>query len=211
MIGLIKKDILLIVKNFSIVYLFTFVIVIVPIMQNPIFMLPIISLMVSLLLAAQVLITITHDESVNWGRSVSAMPINPSEEVGSKYLLALFLAIISTIIASLIGFVLYNFISLEKELVTFYVFLSFCVGLLYNSIIIPAALKFGSSKCRFVLLIFVTIPTIVAFILKSMNINVPYEKLHLGIFEMILFFLIITLIFMGGSYFISIKIKRNKV
>lgn len=66
MLGLLKKDLLLIIRSMSPIYLVSFLVVILPIAQNPSFLMPIISLMVGLLFAMQVLSTISLDEIAKW-------------------------------------------------------------------------------------------------------------------------------------------------
>lgn len=211
MIGLIKKDLFLIAKNLSPLYLASFLVVIVPITQNPTFLMPIIGLMVSLLFASQILTTLSLDESANWEKNISAMPISCSEEVASKYIVSTILALISSMIVFIVGVSTINFIKLSMDMIVFYIALSFSLGILYDIIVIPSAFKFGTAKCRFVLLIFVTLPTIIPFVLEKLNIKVNPKLFQFNISQLMSILLILVFISMIISYIISVNIQKRKV
>lgn len=208
MIGLLKKDIILIIKNVSYIYLIAVLAPIIPIIQNPNYLMIIVSLIFSLLFAAQTIQTLSLDEAINWNKIVSAMPVTIKEEIGSKYILSIFLSAISSIIIAIVGFSMYNVVHLTFQTIIFYVALGFSFGMLYNSIIIPAAYKFGTANCRFILFIFVLIPILINFGLQKLNISLQTFKLSIG--QIAFFMLILFIVLMFISYIISIRIQVKK-
>ena len=70
MIGLIKKDIYLILKNLSAVYLLAFLIVIIPATQNLEMLFPMLSFLLAMILSTQIAATMALDEKSNWKKMV---------------------------------------------------------------------------------------------------------------------------------------------
>lgn len=207
MLGLLRKDYLLIKKNISAVYLFVFVAILLPIVQNRSLMIPIISLTISLLFAMQVLQTISFDESTNWKKFILAMPLSATEITLSKYVLSLILAVLSSIMVTLIGGLLIVAFRGESSTLLFYVILSFVVGIVYNSFIIPISIKFGSHNCKYIMMFFVTLPTLIAFVLNYFNIDFQNVKIDYNLFLLAL--IIISLIISAISYYISLQISDS--
>jgi hypothetical protein len=210
MIGLMKKDILLITKSISYIYLIVIIIPIIPIIENPNYLMMIASLIISLLFALQTIQTLSLDETVNWDRTVLALPITIKEQISSKYIISIGLSLISSIIIALIGLITYNIVHTTLLTIFFYVILGFCFGILYNSIIIPAAIKFGAEKCRFVLLIFVLVPIIISFAMQKMNAHYNPESIKLTLSQAMIIMLILVIFLMFISYIISVRIQKKK-
>ena len=76
MIGLIKKDIYLILKNLSAVYLLAFLIEIIPATQNLEMLFPMLSFLLAMILSTQIAATMALDEKSNWKKMVFAMPLS---------------------------------------------------------------------------------------------------------------------------------------
>jgi len=214
MLGLIKKDLYLIMKNLSLVYLFTFAVVVVPLSQNSSMLLPMISFLVAIIFATQVATTMSLDEKSNWKKIVTAMPLLPQEIVGSKYVLTVILSAFSGVIVLVIGAIIALLIpnvSLNFKNILTYAGVCFCICALYNAIMIPATYKFGSSKSRMVLIIFVTLPTIVVAILRSLNINISLENFgSISIVKLLIFFVLLLIVVFGISFFISVRIQKKR-
>lgn len=210
MIGLIKKDFLLIFKNINFVYLIPIVMVVITSLGNPTFLIQISSMMVSLIFAFQVSVTMTLDENAKWGKNISAMPISPVQEVGSKYILSLALALSSLIPSSIIGFSLNNFIKIGTNIVIYFLILAFCIVILYSAILIPATFKFGIAKSKMILFGFVFIPTIIPFIMKALKININLETIQLNNFFVGLIVFLIMIFFILVSFYLSVQIQKKK-
>lgn len=214
MFGLIKKDLFLIVKNLSLVYLFTFVVVIPPIIQNPSMLLPTISFLVAVTLATQIASTMVLDEKSKWEKIVTGMPLSDYEVVASKYILAVLFSFFSGIIVGIIGItvtLLIPAISYSFKIILVYAVLCVCIGILYNSIMIPATYKFGSGKSRMVLIAFVTLPTLVIFVLRSMNIHINLDQLQtLSSLQLAMLLISFIILFINISFFISVRIQKKR-
>jgi hypothetical protein len=167
-------------------------------------------MLVSLLLATQILGTLGLDEMANWQRNVSAMPITPREEVLSKYLLSIIFALTSVIIVSFFGIAASHILHIEVEIVAVYVLLSFSVGLLYNAIVIPAAYKLGTGKCKYILYFFVAVPTIIPIMFNSLGIKINFEIFTNNLYILAISFLLLTLSLLFISYCISVHIRKKR-
>jgi hypothetical protein len=213
MIGLITKDLLLIIKNLSFIYFLPLLVLILPISQNPVLLMPILSIGITLLLASQVLNTFTLDENVNWQKNIMCMPVTPNGEVLSKFMLSCMLSSFSTILVFFIGIIAatYNIISIKD--IASYVILCFGGGLLYNSIVIPTAYKYGSAKCRYILYFFIIIPTALPYILSVFNFRYQLSdilakfKVLNGLLIASGFVLLIAIV----SYYISVRIRKIRI
>ncbi|WP_412030657.1 ABC-2 transporter permease [Anaerosalibacter bizertensis] len=157
----------------------------------------------------QVLQTISFDESTNWNKLTLAMLLSVSEVTLSKYLLALILAILSSIMVTLVGGLLNLIFKNTNNNLLFYIILSFSCGIIYNSFIIPIAIKFGTHNCKYIMMIFVTLPTFIAFILRHFNIKIQNIKISYTLYLLIL--LIISLIIFIISYYISLCISNRDI
>lgn len=212
MIGLIKKDIYLILKNFSVVYLLAFLIVIIPATQNPEMFFPMLSFLLAMILSTQIAATMALDEKSNWKKMIFALPLSKYVEVASKYLLSLLLGTMSAGFVFLFGVLLvYALPSLTKgwNEVIAYSGVSFCLCVLYNAIMIPATYKFGASKSRMVLLVIVAIfPTIGTLIMKKADIKLSMIALTPQTIILLCIggILIIELV----SFMISAKIRKKR-
>lgn len=212
MIGLIKKDIYLILKNFSVVYLLAFLIVIIPATQNPEMFFPMLSFLLAMILSTQIAATMALDEKSNWKKMIFALPLSKYVEVASKYLLSLLLGTMSAGFVFLFGVLLvYALLSLTKgwNEVIAYSGVSFCLCVLYNAIMIPATYKFGASKSRMVLLVIVAIfPTIGTLIMKKADIKLSMIALTPQTIILLCIggILIIELV----SFMISAKIRKKR-
>lgn len=209
MVGLLRKDFLLIVRNLSPIYLLAFVATILPVIQNPFFLMPIISMTVGLFFAFQVLTTISLDEVANWYKNITAMPLSTEQEVLSKYLLSIILSSISALIVAIVGLIAVSFLPYIKDTLILYILLSFIIGLLYNSIIIPSAFRYGSSNCKFVLFIFVSLPTVFALIVRTLNIEINLSDISISHRMFPVLILLFIVIILSVSYKITVQIKNK--
>ena len=208
MIGLIKKDIYLILKNLSAVYLLAFLIVIIPATQNLEMLFPMLSFLLAMILSTQIAATMALDEKSNWKKMVFAMPLSKYAE----YLLSLLLGIISAGFVFLFGVLFaYGLPNLTKgwDEVIAYSGVSFCICVLYNAIMIPATYKFGASKSRMVLLVIVAIlPTVGTLIMKKTGIKLSTIALTPQTIVMLCLGGILVIEFV--SFMLSIKIRKKR-
>ena len=212
MIGLIKKDIYLILKNLSAVYLLAFLIAIIPATQNSAMLFPILSFLLAVSFSTQIAVTMDLDEKSNWKKIVFAMPLSKYIEVAGKYVLSLLLAVLAAGFVFLFGLLfVYGLPSLTKgwaEIMA-YSSISFCLCVLYNAIMIPATYKFGSSKSRIVLVVFVAIlPTIGTLIMSRTGVTISMIALTPQTIVLLCFTGMFIIEFI--SFILSVKIRKKR-
>jgi hypothetical protein len=211
MIGLIKKDLMLIVKSFSVVYILAVMAPLFVIIQNKMLFMPILTMLIAFMFALQVTTTMSLDESVKWRRNVTAMPILTFHEAASKYILTLLLAILSSIIVLIFGITIgINLLSIDINTIIAYTFLCFSIVLLYNTIIIPASYRYGTAKSRYFLMLFMAIPISIPYLVKIFGLDINIEIItDLSTFWMLLGLLSFVLLLLLISLLISIKILKR--
>jgi len=209
--GLLKKDLYLIAKNLQPIMLIALFPPVFVAMQNVSLLLPILSIVIPLLFASQLSTTMGCDEEAKWRNNVTAMPISPVAEAGSKYVLILLLGFIAIVIFFLIGL-----IASGLKLVTFqnllvYTVMGLFYSLFYGFITIPTTYKYGASNSKYFFMLFVFIPTFVPVILDTLNIHIDLSwiitmnSLLLAII-VILVFLITGLI----SFGLCVKVLKER-
>ncbi|MCM3699470.1 ABC-2 transporter permease [Paenibacillus macerans] len=211
MIGLIKKDFMLIVKSISPVYLIAVAAPSFVVTQNPQYFLPILTLVIAFMFAVQVTTTMSLDENVKWRKSVTAMPITPFQEAASKYVLTLLLAIMSSLIVLVIGITIgATLFSLDIDTIIMYTFFCFSISLLYNTIVIPAAYKYGTAKSRYFLMLSMVIAMSIPYLGNLFGLNMDMVRsTDMSGFWLITRLVIFVIILLSMSLLLSIKIIRN--
>lgn len=210
MTGLLRKDFLLIVKNFSFTSFIVYVILLPSMLQNSSMVIPMLCIATSMILAFQVSLALGQDESAKWLKNVSAMPITVAQEVFSKYLLTYFIAIISIIISIVFVLISSIFLNTATESNIMFLFIAFALVVLYNSIVIPATYKLGTGKSRYILYLFVLIPTFSTLLLNSLDIKIDINLNSLN-FNFTVFLLAVSVIVLSIiSFTISLQIQKKK-
>ncbi len=162
--------------------------------------------------------TFSYDEFNKLECYCNSLPLSRKEIVKAKYILFNATSLIVLIIGILASFIIPNFI----ENTTFESIYASIIGVAFGiclviSLLIPFYYKFGSQKGR--IMLFLTIAILALLIgaitnldifnnIELMNIINSLNSLSLGMFTILL--IIITVIIMTISYYISIKIYSNK-
>ena len=162
--------------------------------------------------------TFSYDEFNKWECYCNSLPLSRKEIVKAKYILFNASSLILIILGILASFIIPNFI----ENTTFESIYASIIGVAFGiclviSLLIPFYYKFGSQKGR--IMLFLTIAILALLIgaitsldifnnIELMNIINSLNSLSLGMFTILL--IIITVIIMTISYYISIKIYSNK-
>lgn len=210
MIGLLRKDIYIIVKEFKPVQFIPLTATIAAAALNPTFFMLIFSIMIAMIFAFQVTQTMSNDESSKWARALTAMPISRQSEAGSKYLLLLLMASISTVIVFIVGLVAGAIQIVSFNMVFLYTLLGFAYVLLYGAIIIPATYKFGSENSRYVFMLFIFIPALAPLVFQSLKIDINIEWLiNMKILYLIALVMLIMMVLVLASLYISVKILKK--
>ena len=162
--------------------------------------------------------TFSYDEFNKWECYCNSLPLSRKEIVKAKYILFNASSLILIILGILASFIIPNFI----ENTTFESIYASIIGVAFGiclviSLLIPFYYKFGSQKGRIMLFLTIAILALLIGMITSldifnnielMNIINSLNNLSLGMFTILL--IIITVIIMAISYYISIKIYSNK-
>lgn len=227
MLGLIKKDLLLLKTNTKIfIGIFIFYIIFgVASDFEP----SVVTTMIAMVMGMQVLSTIQWDEQFKWNPYALTMPISRKALVISKYILSAITigtgALIG-LICTLATAAVKRLVSISNEdIFTAEIFITalvvFGIILFINALLLPAIFKFGAEKARILLIVFIGLPifiiaAIVEYILNPsipkpafVNTFIAWCSEHLlGILPVIAVVFLIAAV--AVSYMISIKIFEKK-
>lgn len=162
--------------------------------------------------------TFSYDEFNKWECYCNSLPLSRKEIVKAKYLLFNATSLIVLVLGILASIIVPNFI----ENITFESIYASIIGVAFGiclviSLLIPFYYKFGSNKGRIMLFITITILALIIGIITSLDIfnNVELmnminslNNLSIGMFTLLL--IIVTVIIMTISYYISVRIYNNK-
>ena len=162
--------------------------------------------------------TFSYDEFNKWECYCNSLPLSRKEIVKAKYLLFNASSLVVLVLGVLVSFIIPNFI----ENTTFESIYASIIGVAFGiclviSLLIPFYYKFGSQKGRIMLFLTITILALIIGIITSldifnnvelMNIINSLNNLSLGMFTLLL--VIVTVIIMTISYYISVRIYNNK-
>ena len=162
--------------------------------------------------------TFNYDEFNKWDSYCNSLPLSRKEIVKSKYILFNATSLIALILGILASFIIPSFI----ENTTFESLFASIIGVAFGiclviSLLIPFYYKFGSSKGRIMLFLCIVILALLIGAITSldifnnkelMNIINSLNNLSLGMFTLLL--IILTVIIMSISYYISVRIYKNK-
>lgn len=205
MLGLIKKDLLMIKGNLKAVGIIFVIFIGMAIFQdmNLVFL----PVFISFVLFMS---TFSYDEYNKWDSYVTTLPNGRKNVVGAKYittLLLLFASTILTIILSIAIETTRNEFDMKEMLGT--IGGSIMATVLLVSITYPIIFKFGNEKGRIAMFAVAFLGTsLFAFLLKSVKVS----KNVVLFFEQygILFLIIVLVILLFGSYLLSKRIYEKK-
>ncbi len=160
----------------------------------------------------------SYDEFNKWDCYCNSLPLSRKEIVKAKYLLFNTSSLIVLVLGILASFIIPNFVGNT----TFESIYASIIGVAFGiclviSLLIPFYYKFGSQKGRIMLFLTITILALIIGIITSldifnnvelMNIINSLNNLSLGMFTLLL--IIVTVIIMTISYYISVRIYNNK-
>ncbi len=162
--------------------------------------------------------TFSYDEFNKWECYCNSLPLSRKEIVKAKYLLFNASSLVVLVLGVLASFIIPNFI----ENTTFESIYASIIGVAFGiclviSLLIPFYYKFGSSKGRIMLFLCIVILALLIGMITSldifnnkelMNLLNCLNNLSLGMFTLLL--IIVTIIIMTISYYITVKIYNNK-
>ncbi|MEG0125636.1 MAG: ABC-2 transporter permease [Clostridia bacterium] len=210
MLGLMIKDILVILKTFQMVTLFGLLPPFIVALQNHSYFMPILAIVIPVIFASQISMTMGQDEMAHWRKNVTAMPISIEAEAGSKYLLLIVLSGLSMLVLFLASFAASLFYPLGFDTVLLFSLLGFLYALLYGLIIIPASFRYGTSSSKYVFMLFIFLPTMIPVLLHSLGVALDFTS-FLSINNSVLFLLLflVGLALCAISYRITVHVLKK--
>ncbi len=208
MLGLIKKDLLIIRSNLKILIIL-FLVYGVMALQGEMdvsFVLPFMSVVI-------MMSTFSYDTYNKWDAYVCSLPNGRKNSVSAKYLATIILLTITTIIitalAVIISYTHTKAVNFDDILMT--VFGPVFATILLQSFMYPAIYKFGVEKARIGIFIVIFGVTIIASIIaKFINFKSFFQKLDALNNYWLIIVPIIMITVLYASYKISEKIYKNK-
>lgn len=210
MLGLIKKDILLIIKSISPAYIIAIAAPSVAAFSNRQYFMFVLSITFSFLLAMQVSTTMSLDETVKWRRNVTAMPLTSADEVESKAVITILLGFLSVSFIFLLGIVGSFILKISIVEIEMYCGLGFFLVIIYNAIVIPASYKWGVSTGRYLPMILIIMPIILPYLMRLFKIKVTTSvRDSVDIYFFLICLFIFSILILSFSIMISIRILNN--
>lgn len=211
MTGLLKKDLYTIISEIS---WLNFVVLIMPVvigLSNPPMLLPMICLIISFVFSYELMLTFSSDETANFKKNISAMPMTVIQVAGSKYLLFILLTVVSLLLEFVICSLITNFFFPEYGDMMFSSLLFGLVFLIvYCAVMIPATYQFGTNKSRYILILLVLIVSLAPVVLSNFVSDFDLTALLLAP-EKIYALIFTTLLLLSAlSFFITVLILRRK-
>lgn len=208
--GLIIKD-LTYIKNYWKQYLLAFVLGLIPVSiidYDPVT----IQVIILMIFVFTFNSNFGYDDYNNWNEYALTMPISRKDIVKSKYILALIFLVAGGIFGILISIIM-NIVYKHNQNIN-EMLMTFSLGaiffLVFLSIYLPMIMKFGSSKGKILLIIFLF--TFISIIMQLLNkiVNHIHFTKGLDISLIIIIGFVISLILYGLSMLVSEKIMEKK-
>lgn len=213
MIGLLRKDAYLILKNLRPTILFAIIPPLFVALQNHRFLMPILAIVVPLIFASQLSETMALDEKEKWRKNISAMPISNYSEAGSKFIVLIILTFISSCVVYLSGLSFFYIKIVSYEEVITYSILGTLYSLFYGFVTIPTTYKFGAANTKYFLMLFIFVPTLIPVLLSFLHINININLSDLFHFNIIMIGIALLLVVLSSgfvSWYSSALILKNK-
>lgn len=202
MLGLIKKDLLMVKSNLKLVIII-FAVLFIMSLQKEFNM----SFIPPFIVAMLFMSTFSYDEYNKWDAYAVTLPNGRKSVVASKYLATIILIAISIIITIILNIV----VGLVNNNINYESMLSTMTGCFFGivlivSIIYPFIFKYGIEKGRIGLFIgSFAIVAVISFLRKATNINIPSNIVN---FFELYWYIIIPILFTGFLY-ISYRISKK--
>lgn len=202
MLGLIKKDLLMVKSNLKLVIII-FAVLFIMSLQKEFDM----SFIPPFIVAMLFMSTFSYDEYNKWDAYAVTLPNGRKSVVAAKYLATIILIAISIIITIILNIV----VGLVNNNINYESMLSTMAGCFFGivlivSIIYPFIFKYGIEKGRIGLFIgSFAIVAVISFLRKATNINIPSNIVN---FFELYWYIIIPILFTGFLY-ISYRISKK--
>ena len=207
MIGLIKKDLLMIKNNYKniIIVLAIYIFYSFQFEMNMYFLLPLMGLMICIS-------TINYDDFNNWHTYAVSLPQGKSGVIKSKYITTISVILLLSIFSLLIDIIIGNFkgdLLIEESF-------GVCIGALFAmifmmSILFPILFKYGAEKGRIAMIsIGLGIFGLVMLVSKVMQLEIPKNLIIIFDLYSPIIIIVSSILMIAVSYIVSKKIYLKK-
>lgn len=208
MLGLIKKDLIVMKRNFKPIQLLMIMVCIIPLSQNPQFAIPILSMIIVFFISTSVISVFSYDESAKWNQYEPILPFTRNKIVAERYVLAVIFSLVSAFIALVVSFFISVFEKVVINEILYFSIMSLFVAFIYFSVMIPSIYKFGVEAGRNMLYFIILIPVAVATLMGIFKVKINLDFISHRLFLPSIVFAVF-LIF-GLSYLLSVRIYLKK-
>lgn len=207
MVGLIKKDLLMIKRNAKLVGVIFLIFMLMELQGNT--NLAFVPAFISIMLFMS---TFSYDEYNKWDSYAITFPKGREDIIKSKYVATFILTfgtiILTTILSLIVG---YFSNSLDIEEITMLMLGSFFGIILVQAIMYPLIFKFGMEKGRIAFFVFTFgIAFFTVLIMRNVKISLPVGLVSLFSHYYFIILPVLMIIMIGISYFISKRIYLKK-
>lgn len=209
--GLILKDLYLVLKTISWVYLFPIAIIIICSGSNITFLMPMIAMIIPLFFGFFISNTLHEDEKSNWDRYSGALPLSNNTRAASKYIIGGFLLICGGFLSLIVFSVLSFVFSISIEYTLILVLLGVVMSVAYISILIPAVYKYGVSKGPVIFIGLISLMVIIPIGLSSFGIKVDLNELLSNPQLIIVLSVVICIVIPAVSFLFTKSILNRKI
>lgn len=205
MIGMIKKDLLMLKNNMKSTLIAIAIYIFYSIMFeiDMSFFLPFLGLMLCMS-------TISYDEFNNWHAYVSTLPQGKINVIKSKYIITIGVTTILTIVGVIISMIMGNMTNNYEEYVS--IIMGKLLAIIFAiSVLYPILFKYGAEKGRLAMIVVgLTLFGIFTLLTKVIKIKIPKEVITLLDSYLPIISIIVAIILISCSYLISKKIYLKK-
>ena len=205
MIGMIKKDLLMLKNNMKSTLIAIAIYIFYSIMFeiDMSFFLPFLGLMLCMS-------TISYDEFNNWHAYVSTLPQGKINVIKSKYIITIGITTILTIVGVMISMIMGNMANNHEEYIS--TIMGELLAIIFViSVLYPILFKYGAEKGRLAMIVVgLTLFGIFTLLTKVIKIKIPKEVITLLDSYLPIISIIVAIILIGCSYLISKKIYLKK-
>lgn len=207
MAGVLYKDFIHLKKEFRLGFTLLMFLPAIAGLSNPQFFLPIFGILMALYWGTFVLSGLGKDEAASWRKNSMSFPITKSKLVGEKYLFSFILNLIAFSLVFAIGSLMKPLFHFAFREVLLYSTSAGIFSLIFCTLVIPLAFRFGVESCRYFLFGFASLPGVIMVLMKWLNIDYwkYLNSVKLSNEQFILLTSLFLFIWIGTSFYLSFR------
>lgn len=206
MLGLIRKDFLLLGKTISWLYFFSIVVFTFSCFQNPELLAMLLSVAVFFSASNLSVSTLVLDYQYKWEITVRSLPVKPQEVVLSKYISILILTVFALVLVFILEMVLAIVFSLSSITITFALVIGLSSTLLFCSVLLPVLYRYGTVKMQIAVVLYTAIMFLALMLITSQDLSGVLAVLFSNVWLAAVGIVVLSLIIFGVSYPISLRL-----